>query len=280
MSDAETIALQRSKTLRENINSRTGYNDETVTRGVQRLLDSSGSEILIPHEANTHLDIYSDPVISKEEFGRMMDYGDAELMEVYSVYKQIEWIQATGTQYINTNQLSGINVNVEICFVPESTGSIFGVTPSASTQYYGVNLTSSNQFEIYWGTGRNYPKLGSYILGNEYILDFNKNGKVYVNNTELVTLSSLGNTEVFSTVYPIYLFRLSGGFTQYISGKIKYCKIRDSGLVRDLVPYVKEYYYTSDDSLCSEEVGLLDILNNIFYPNAGSGSFVKGPYIT
>ena len=275
----DTNAFARSKTLRQNINRYTGYNDKTVTDGVKRLMRDGGNESYKSLEADMLLDEFPNPIITKKEFSRLMDYGDSKLMELYSVYKQVEWIQATGTQYINTNQLSGINVNVEICFIPESNGSIFGVTPSSRTQYYGINLTSDKKFEIYWGTGSNYPKLGSYILGNEYILDFNKNGKVYVNNTELITLSSLGNTEVFSTVYPIYLFRLSGGFTQYISGKIKYCKIRDSGLVRHFVPYVKEYYYVSDDSFYSEEVGLLDILNNIFYSNVGSGSFIKGPYI-
>ena len=279
MPDVETNALRRAKTLREEINARTGIADTTVTEGVKRLLRSSGTEVAIQHEAAMMLDIYSDPIIAREEFSRMMDYGDFEVEELYSVFKELEWIEGTGTQYIDTNKLSNINTNVEVSFIPNSVGSIFGVTPSSRTQYYGINLTSG-KFEIYWGSGSNYPKLGSYSFGNEYLIDFNKNGKVYINGTEMVTLSTLGNTEVFSSVYPIYLFRLSGGFTQYISGKMKHCKIYDSGLVRDFVPYVKEYHYISDDSLYTEEVGLLDMLNNVFYKSMGPDQFIKGPYIS
>lgn len=280
MPDAETNALRRAKTLREEINARTGIADTTVTEGVKRLLRNRGTEVAIQHEAAMHFDIYPDPIIAREEFSRMMDYGEFEVEELYSVFKELEWIEGTGTQYIDTNKLSNINTHVEIQFIPNSRGSIFGVTPSLRTQYYGVNLTSDNKFEIYWGSGSNYPKLGSYSTGNTYKIDFNKNGKVYVDDMELVTLSGLGNTEVFSTVYPIYLFRLSGGFTQYISGKINYCKIYDSGLVRNFVPYVNEYRYISDDSLFIEEVGLLDTLNNVFYKSMGPDPFIKGPYIS
>lgn len=67
MPDVETNALRRAKTLREEINTRTGVNDTTVTEGVKRLLRSSENEVIIQHEAAMHLDIYPDPIILLEK---------------------------------------------------------------------------------------------------------------------------------------------------------------------------------------------------------------------
>ena len=85
----DTNAFARSKTLRQNINRYTGYNDKTVTDGVKRLIRDGGNESYKPLEAAMLLDEFPNPIITRKEFSRLMDYGDSKLMELYSVYKQV-----------------------------------------------------------------------------------------------------------------------------------------------------------------------------------------------
>src|SRR5574344_3141412 len=116
MPDVETNALRQAKTLREEINSRTGVADTTVTEGVKRLLRSSGNEEVIQHEAAMHLDIYPDPIIAREEFSRMMDYGDDITIGHYHVTEEdrwlrLEYLENTDRAWINTGYIPKVTTD-------------------------------------------------------------------------------------------------------------------------------------------------------------------------
>ena len=89
------VAYIRAKNLRRNINDYTGYFDDNITTGVQRLLNDSGSEKCL--------------VLEPEHFN------DEEVItasEGYETYKQIEYLESTGNkEYINTNFIPNVQTD-------------------------------------------------------------------------------------------------------------------------------------------------------------------------
>lgn len=301
MPDAETIALRRAKTLREEINSRTGVADTTVTEGVKRLLRNSGTEVAIQHEAAMHLDIYPDPIIAREEFSRMMDYGDFEVSEVYSEFKQLEYISANGYSFIDTGLLSNdfdeVNIDCELSTVSIGS-SLFGGSSSDSAasvntktvifvennSRFWTNMGFSNQWV---GESVKYKPQANVRYNVNTIM---RSGlqRMSVDGVEKIRGTYTGTT---NSTYHVWFLNLNYAGTSYIgtganqqrgfNGKIYSSSWLLNGVqVRNFIPYVKEYYYISDDSLCAEEAGLLDTLNNVFYKSMGPDPFIKGPYIS
>ena len=65
----------------------------------------------------------------------------------------------------------------------------------------------------------------------------------------------------------LVLFRVLGDSRVFL-GKIYNAKVYDNNiLIRNLVPC-----YRKSDNV----IGMLDMVNNVFYTNAGSGTFTKG----
>jgi hypothetical protein len=92
-----------------------------------------------------------------------------------------------------------------------------------------------------------------------------ENGKRTIDGAE----TSFAQT-TFSYAYPIFIFAAnsSGSASNFSKYKLKRFKIWDSEtLVRDFVPVKRN----SDDV-----VGLYDVVNDTFYTNAGSGTFIAG----
>lgn len=300
MPDAETNALRRAKTLREEINTRTGIADTTVTEGVKRLLRNSGTEVAIRHEAAMHLDIYPDPIIAREEFSRLMDYGEFEVSEVYSEFKQLEYISANGYSFIDTGLLSNdfdeVNIDCELSTV--SIGSSFyggsDDTGSASRNTKTVIFVENNNrffpnigFNNQWKENSSFKPQSNVRYNVNSIM---KSGlqTLTVNGSEKIRSTYTGTT---NSAYHVWFLNLNYRGTSMVgsgtnqqrgfNGKIYSSNwLLNSNLVRNFVPYVNEYRYISDDSLYAEEVGLLDTLNNVFYKSMGPDPFIKGPYIS
>ena len=100
------------------------------------------------------------------------------------------------------------------------------------------------------------------ISSNKNILTINN--KVYNTATYASFSASYNMTLMASTVG-------GTGLANYLNGRMYYCKIYDNDLlIRDLVPC----YRKSDN-----KPGLYDIVNNVFYTNAGTGEFAVGPNV-
>ena len=178
-------------------------------------------------------------------------------------YKEVSYIQSSWTQYIDT------------WFTPSNTTKVewkmWGWSESWSHQMFGSRYA--------WGSsGRWFA-----IVTEAY--QFNRNASVnhwmtnwadhtwefsqtwlYVDWTKKATPS----TATFTSPWPLYLFWLNSNwsFAESASMKYYYFKIYDNWtLVRDFVPC----YRKSD-----EEIWMYDMVNDVFYTNAGTGTFTKG----
>ena len=92
-------------------------------------------------------------------------------------------------------------------------------------------------------------------------VELSKNG-LYLDDTKLnfTAGTSMANANLI-------LFRVLNDNRVFL-GKIYSTKVYDDNiLIRDLVPC-----YRKSDNV----IGMLDLVNNVFYTNAGSGKFLKG----
>jgi len=177
-------------------------------------------------------------------------------------YQQVEYIESTGTQYINTGYVdvsetlveldfayTGKTISDNACYAGANGGNIIAVRVDNSIS---LNATNTN---ILASEGARY-KITSYR-------DVNDNRSGTINGVEFIGTKASKN-EIY------HIFTLGGQPTanQRIYGKLYSCKIYyQDVIVRDLVPC-----YRKSDNIA----GLYDIVNNVFYTNEGTGEFVVG----
>lgn len=182
-------------------------------------------------------------------------------------YTQVEYIQSSGTQYIDTGFKP--NNNTRVLFKMELIGTftsykyMFGARSSTSSQdQYAIDFPDSSTIRSIFSTGVKSLAISTPTL----IVDQNKN--VCTVNGESMTNAN----SVFQTGYSAFIFdkSTSGNSTIPVSAKLFYCQIYDNGtLIRDYIPCE-----TPDG-----EVGPYDLVTKEFYGNSGTGTFIAGPEI-
>ena len=189
-------------------------------------------------------------------------------------YRQVEYIESTGTQYIDTGYVfSSINQKIVFNFTPEDIGNyrVCGSFIYSGENYCGMIIQPRqvNMFEV--GNLSGTPSF-SILKGQNY--DVQLEGNNGVSNFTLGTQSLSGtySPNTIITRLSHYIFNVNYSGTAYpASMKLYYYKMYDNGnLVRDFTPC----YRTSDG-----EIGLWDSVTRTFYTNAGSGEFVRGPLV-
>lgn len=171
-------------------------------------------------------------------------------------YTQVEYIESSGTQYINTGFNPNNNTKIEITY--QTTAIQSGIIAADDNW-------ESNGFGI-WANASEYGNAtltNVSFYGNNVITMTLDKGKLY-NGPSLVWTAE---EATFQTSSPLTIFALNrgGNIVEYITScKLYRCKIWDNdSLVRDYIPSVN----------VNGLVGLYDIVTNVFYENAGTGVF-------
>lgn len=166
-------------------------------------------------------------------------------------YTQLEYIESSGTQYIDTGVLAKDITNSFIDFQFVSTGS-------TELEVMATYVNSTNKMQCGWS--------GSTFMTNS--------GATYSYLPETNIVSTVRNlatvVPVGSPAYTVYLFAQNekDAVKWQCSAKIYSCKIStSSGMVRDFVPAKRN----SDGT-----VGLYDSINDLFYTNSGTDTFIAG----
>ena len=185
-------------------------------------------------------------------------------------YTQVEYLQSSGTQYIDTGFKPDGETTVNIVFqtssAPDNLSDTLPVY-GAATDY------NSNAFE-FWTLSGGFATYGSQdYKSNLGITTGKKHTVSQAKNVLTVDGTSYTFTkQTFTAPYSLLLFAThrSGGIKICASAanlKIYSCKIYNNGtLVRDFVPAKNS----------SGTIGLYDTVNGTFYTNAGSGTFTAG----
>ena len=184
-------------------------------------------------------------------------------MSLPSGYKKLEYIQSTGTQYIDTlvnieaNKPITLRVVCDCSFNNAGVGNGVGTTISGNIFYFGTYNGS-----YCYGLGKVDGETSVAADTERRIHDLDAVGKKLTISGKL-SLTGLS----FATPTASRTFWLP----QWGQGiKLYSCQIYDNGtLVRDFVPC-----QTTDGT-----IGLWDDVNSVFYGNAGTGTFTAGPEI-
>lgn len=187
-------------------------------------------------------------------------------------YTQLEYIESSGGQYIDTgfkpNQDTRVVMDFQLVSAYSSIRALFGVRDESSG-------TAEQQF-VFWNNGTTSFRTDFFgtqetINGlddeNRYTVDKNKN------------ITSIGGKTVSNPPangqdqYNLVLFAINtiGDVSFGSAFKLYSCQIYDNGnLIRNYIPCKNQ----------SNEIGLYDPTDGVFYGNSGGGAFTPGPEIT
>lgn len=195
-----------------------------------------------------------------------------EIVSIPKEYERLEYLESSGTEYIDTGIKAIANSKVEMRFNrtayagQASVSAIFGGYDS-NQRNYGLAIDTTT---IYWMFGGQSNAKKTFPLNTDYDVVFDAANKTFTVGDYTQSFSSLSLPAQSNG--NIYLFTNSavGSLATYnkqywLKGKIYYFKYCENGtLVRNLFPVRRK----ADNVL-----GMLDTVNNVFYTNRGTGSF-------
>lgn len=194
-----------------------------------------------------------------------------------NTYQAVEYIQSSGTQYINTGYIPSNNTKIELSMWWYSQTSayscLFGArlawaSSASAWKWFLVGREidgTPTVYAMFWWYYQNInDSIFSYKDGNKHIIELSQSW-VYEDGTPKQSISSATFTSPVNLV--LFANNDNGTVSEYSTMKIYYTKVYNSwSLVRDFIPC-----YRKSDSV----IWLYDRVNNQFYTNAGTWTFTK-----
>lgn len=190
-------------------------------------------------------------------------------------YQEVEYIQSSGTQYINLNFIPNQDTGIEMNVIPmqvTAANAGVGFIPYGAGQSY-----NSNTFECYstpdgyleFNYAQQYQtQLVAISIGTKIKIFQNKNNVLVYNEAGNVILNHNFSYSNFTSPRNLVIFGINRGNILCGHQKIYDCKIfNNNNKIYELIPC-----YRKTDKIA----GMYDLVNNVFYTNAGSGVFSVG----
>lgn len=182
-------------------------------------------------------------------------------------YTELEYIQSTGTQWIDTefkpNNNTRVVMDSEFMKTPSGNTALFGARTAANSKNYAMLFIPPNFRADYNSTYTQTWSVSAEIR------------RIYDKNKETTTIDgeakSYSNAK-FQADYNLALLAINaaGAIQWFASMRLFSCEIYDNGtLIRSFIPCKN----------AAGAVGLYDLIGQKFYGNAGTGSFTAGPEI-
>lgn len=199
-----------------------------------------------------------------KEYNDCIDYANAIINHSDIPYKQLQYLQTTGKECINTGINASSDVDLEIKFksliaTPGAYGRIIGTNKDMNFELCDTNSTSNYRVSV--NSGKYTERM--QINNNDFnIFKMTGSGEIYLNGEQKYNFNA---NPVNSN---IQLFSINGESGNTL--QVVYCKIyKNNEIIRDFVP-VK----TSNNVL-----GLYDKITNELFTNTGTGDFIGGAEI-
>lgn len=183
-----------------------------------------------------------------------------------SEYQEVEYLEATGEQYIDTGRIfsnkADLIVETQIQWTRYRSRQLFG---SADGSYYW-GIQSNGKYELGLGVVSNI----SANLNDYDAIKFER--KAQTNTATLYVNGNIAANRTNQTNSPraAFIFDANDGtlVRKYLcAAKIKYYSIKYGSTEMLLLPCRRK---------ADNEAGLYDIVNGVFYTNAGTGEFLVG----
>jgi hypothetical protein len=192
-------------------------------------------------------------------------------MSLPSGYKRLEYIQSTGTQYVDTGFKPTGSTKVVCDFQMINQGStqqgVFGSRPGTSGRFTVFTGYSNSDLQVDYDTAQTLASVSQTING----LNVNSRTTIEVSNSLIINGNTVKTVPVvsFTSTYNLFLFANNNVGTAQLpcSMKLYSCQIYDNGnLIRDFVPCIDP----------TGNAGLYDLVDGKFYGNAGTSVFLAG----
>ena len=180
--------------------------------------------------------------------------------------REVEYLESTGTQYIDTGYIPNTNTECSMDFMFTTIDNVYRTPLSVRTAD-----GAANSFTIATTT----RSLLNFAFGTEYWdATTSPQTNIYYSatlNSVRGTLNNLTgniNSTITPTTLTAYMFARNANGTagNFFIGKIYSCIIKENNTtVRDYIPCFK------DGVAC-----MVDKVNDVFYSNAGTGTFITG----
>ncbi|MBR3157306.1 InlB B-repeat-containing protein [Candidatus Saccharibacteria bacterium] len=203
--------------------------------------------------------------------GWSLNVQESDFRNLPAEYRELDYIKGTGTQYIDTNYALWKDQNWKMEFK-------FDITQHYNyNNMFGSLGATDTSNEIWVDNSGNYkvrlPGAGSNTLKK---LSINTPYTIIHDNTGANLLNYINDEPASTLTRATTSFNHRLGFghregSNYLKGKMYYLKFWSNGeLVRDLVPC-----YRKSDGVA----GLYDLVDNVFYNNAGQDAFERGDIV-
>lgn len=222
--------------------------------------------------------------------------GGCEHRNLPNEYTQVEYIESTGTQYIDTRYKPNAKTSINVKYYPAQASTfmcIYGTQDSTgSNRFYGLISSTQFRFQInsnasnppnFWGLNKNGTfnenKNGTFAE-TQCVVDLtvdNVNKKVSIKSDEYTGDISFSGTVFGNNLNCTYNMLLlsrstTGTAGNNFSGRIYGFSIKDNNIpARNFVPARRN----SDNVL-----GMYDTVSNTFFINQGTGTFTAGSDVT
>lgn len=185
-----------------------------------------------------------------------------------SIYQQVEYVEATGSQYTEIDYYANSNSSSKGKFQITNTSvasMLFGARTNSAQNFYGFN----------WGGGTPYKYYNSYYTGavtttliDDEVHTFEKKLKQLYIDDVLLSTHTYNSAWKCSLKTIVFGCNTNGTIALFSHARIFELQFFEGEeLVIDLIPC----YRKSDG-----EIGFYDTVNKKFYTNKGSGTFLKG----
>lgn len=189
---------------------------------------------------------------------------------------RIEYLESTGTQYIDTGFYPNQDTRIMLSYKKSNntSGNVFGTRNGAGDSAFSLAYQPSNydQLLLDYGGQRDTSLSKNNWFDNIIEIDFNKNIFTMYNKGTNQAFTRTFAQSIFQTNYKQILFGFnnSGRSIQPCDVVIYNCKIYDNDiLVRDFIPVL-------------DQAGIpcmFDAVEHKFYYNQGTGQFIAGPVV-
>lgn len=193
--------------------------------------------------------------INPQDFARL-------IRGVPEEYTRLNYIESTGTQYIDTGFAP--TVNTKIIYDVKLTSTDAGRWSGCYVNEGSWLLLGSggNGFDVYLGSQYN-TKISEKTNRKTVTFDI-PNKSVFVDGENVLTVNSY---TADNCTLPLFNTKRSTGFENYAYMRLYSCKIYDNGiLVRNFIPALRS------DGIA----GLYDSVNDTFYTSNSTDNFVAG----
>ena len=217
----------------------------------------------------------------------LMQLGGITEYTLPTEYTQLEYLESTGTQYIDTGYKPNNLTNFEIKYLHTGWSlSTVANTPYGCTNNPEVGRANNGLFRTNrGGSDHNYNRVAwgntnadtNIDLPDQFLAELNEwytdkylQNKIYINGT-LVATSNAPTDISWNSSRTMYLFRRNASAPMPSKIRISYAKIwENESVIKNFIPARRN----SDGML-----GMYDTVTNTFFTNAGTDEFIAGPVV-